>query len=160
MQLASYDDVSFARNRGSTFLFGRCLDMFSRCSVSRRNQRRVVQLVLWIPQQEPRPNVRWRNEIRSRATTHPNPCLALWNHGTHGARGWPCVDATTATCLSCPRTRTKPPTDLECAICLEPMSKDNALTPCHHLYHRDCLAKWMNFKKECPMCRKELIPLS
>jgi hypothetical protein len=30
------------------------------------------------------------------------------------------------------------------------------LAPCDHLFHRDCLARWMDHKHECPTCRADL----
>ncbi|KAI9325719.1 hypothetical protein DFJ73DRAFT_868710 [Zopfochytrium polystomum] len=30
------------------------------------------------------------------------------------------------------------------------------VTPCHHLFHTECLEKWMEVKFECPVCRTEL----
>ncbi|KAI8086537.1 uncharacterized protein BX664DRAFT_336101 [Halteromyces radiatus] len=30
------------------------------------------------------------------------------------------------------------------------------MTPCHHLFHTDCLEKWMRIKLECPVCRSYL----
>ena len=27
------------------------------------------------------------------------------------------------------------------------------LTPCHHVFHTECLEIWFNNKKECPNCR-------
>ena len=32
-------------------------------------------------------------------------------------------------------------------------------TPCNHLFHNICLEKWLEFKNECPYCRREIPPL-
>ncbi|EPY49441.1 ubiquitin-protein ligase E3 [Schizosaccharomyces cryophilus OY26] len=33
------------------------------------------------------------------------------------------------------------------------------LTPCHHLYHRQCLLQWMETRSICPVCRCHLPPV-
>ena len=30
------------------------------------------------------------------------------------------------------------------------------LTPCNHVFHSECLEKWLEYKKECPNCRKSM----
>ncbi|XP_051141131.1 E3 ubiquitin-protein ligase BIG BROTHER-like isoform X2 [Andrographis paniculata] len=30
------------------------------------------------------------------------------------------------------------------------------LDRCHHIYHKDCIAKWLRIKKTCPICNNEL----
>ena len=32
-------------------------------------------------------------------------------------------------------------------------------TPCKHIFHNICLEKWLEFKNECPYCRREIPPL-
>ncbi|KAI8926783.1 hypothetical protein BC831DRAFT_425303 [Entophlyctis helioformis] len=32
------------------------------------------------------------------------------------------------------------------------------VTPCHHIFHTECLERWMEIKLECPVCRAELPP--
>ncbi|KAI8983562.1 hypothetical protein BDB01DRAFT_791258 [Pilobolus umbonatus] len=58
----------------------------------------------------------------------------------------------------------------DCAICMLPIdtlannhSGINVLsrasymvTPCHHIFHTECLEKWMRIKLECPVCRAYL----
>ncbi|KAJ6607473.1 hypothetical protein B0H10DRAFT_550301 [Mycena sp. CBHHK59/15] len=34
-----------------------------------------------------------------------------------------------------------------------------SLAPCHHLFHTDCLEKWLAIKNICPQCRRPLPPL-
>ena len=33
------------------------------------------------------------------------------------------------------------------------------ITPCNHLFHSDCLERWIEKKLECPFCRTKLPPL-
>ena len=33
------------------------------------------------------------------------------------------------------------------------------LTPCHHLFHSNCLEMWLEQKNECPYCRQKIPPL-
>ncbi|KAJ1719051.1 hypothetical protein LPJ53_006110 [Coemansia erecta] len=59
----------------------------------------------------------------------------------------------------------------ECAICIQNVdvsaSVASALfgrpsymvTPCHHVYHTECLTRWMEMKLECPVCRAPLPPV-
>ena len=49
---------------------------------------------------------------------------------------------------------------IECVICTEPIAADTlhadrALTPCGHIYHRECLKDWLDIKLECPSCRAQ-----
>ncbi|CAO3616408.1 unnamed protein product [Cunninghamella echinulata] len=58
----------------------------------------------------------------------------------------------------------------DCAICMLPVDTSGTaatglhvigrtqymMTPCHHLFHTDCLEKWMRIKLECPVCRSYL----
>ncbi|KAF7770944.1 hypothetical protein Agabi119p4_6918 [Agaricus bisporus var. burnettii] len=37
--------------------------------------------------------------------------------------------------------------------------KEYSLAPCHHLFHTDCLEKWIAIKTICPQCRRSLPPL-
>ena len=34
--------------------------------------------------------------------------------------------------------------------------KPYMITPCDHYFHTQCLESWLNQKKECPCCRKEI----
>ena len=45
-----------------------------------------------------------------------------------------------------------------CMICLEEFkSKEKVVAlPCLHLFHKKCIKKWMERKKECPVCKFEL----
>jgi len=47
----------------------------------------------------------------------------------------------------------------ECVICMSvvlPNERDYMVTPCGHLFHQNCLEQWMEFKMECPTCRRPL----
>lgn len=47
----------------------------------------------------------------------------------------------------------------ECVICMSvvlPNQRDYMVTPCNHLFHQNCLEQWMEFKMECPTCRRPL----
>lgn len=53
------------------------------------------------------------------------------------------------------------PSDLPrdvCAICREDMlvSQKACSLPCRHMYHADCVAKWLHRVPVCPTCRKPL----
>ncbi|KAF5362087.1 hypothetical protein D9756_002441 [Leucocoprinus leucothites] len=37
--------------------------------------------------------------------------------------------------------------------------KEYSLAPCHHLFHTECLEKWLAIKTICPQCRRPLPPL-
>jgi len=51
--------------------------------------------------------------------------------------------------------------DEDCVICMQPVTGvdiEHMLTPCNHLYHKDCLLQWTHQKLECPTCRTQLPP--
>ncbi|XP_021908858.1 E3 ubiquitin-protein ligase Praja-2-like [Carica papaya] len=44
----------------------------------------------------------------------------------------------------------------QCVICMEEfVEKKEKVTrmPCHHIFHRDCIVKWLNNSHMCPLCR-------
>ncbi|KAJ2759598.1 hypothetical protein H4S06_002150 [Coemansia sp. BCRC 34490] len=58
----------------------------------------------------------------------------------------------------------------DCAICMTSVDsavpsanqQDRAtymVTPCRHVYHTECLSRWMDIKLECPICRASLPPV-
>lgn len=50
--------------------------------------------------------------------------------------------------------------EVECVICMtliEDTHDGCMMTPCDHLFHRDCLQQWMDVKMECPSCRAQLL---
>jgi len=46
----------------------------------------------------------------------------------------------------------------ECCFCLEEYDEHSAIirTPCRHMMHRECLAKWLQTSHYCPICRGNL----
>lgn len=42
-----------------------------------------------------------------------------------------------------------------CSTLIENWSEHDQLwiTPCHHLFHKSCLERWMMERMECPLCR-------
>ena len=42
-----------------------------------------------------------------------------------------------------------------CAVCLSPM-KLARITPCHHMFHGDCLRQCLKASDNCPICKREL----
>jgi len=54
----------------------------------------------------------------------------------------------------------------ECVVCmgevdLKENRKNTVITPCSHFFHADCLQQWIDVgKMECPICRRELPPIT
>jgi hypothetical protein len=48
--------------------------------------------------------------------------------------------------------------DTSCSICLVDFEdeSDISLTECSHIFHMDCITEWSRYKKDCPVCRKDL----
>mmetsp|Transcript_8981 Transcript_8981/g.13439 ORF Transcript_8981/g.13439 Transcript_8981/m.13439 type:complete len:375 (-) Transcript_8981:146-1270(-) len=47
----------------------------------------------------------------------------------------------------------------KCAICLEKMHSAKKLG-CSHQFHRECLERWIKFRRICPCCRAPIAPVS
>ena len=52
----------------------------------------------------------------------------------------------------------------ECSICMEgfKIGEDISFSPaegCHHVFHHDCLRKWLLRKTDCPCCRITMLPI-
>lgn len=48
-----------------------------------------------------------------------------------------------------------------CSICLEVLAvgeKCSELPACRHVFHRRCIALWMEKKSTCPLCREPIAP--
>lgn len=54
----------------------------------------------------------------------------------------------------------------ECVVCMAEIDlkqgrKNTVITPCGHLFHDQCLQQWIDVgKMECPICRRELPPIT
>lgn len=51
-----------------------------------------------------------------------------------------------------------PCTEKDCSICLENFSVGQLAvrTPCSHMFHKKCIARWMIKSQSCPLCRADL----
>ena len=49
------------------------------------------------------------------------------------------------------------PDQQECHVCLLPMRAGETLVtlPCFHLYHRDCIQRWLTVQRTCPVCKHD-----
>lgn len=79
--------------------------------------------------------------------------MAVVLHAAHGASvdnaaGWP-VAAMRAVCKA---VYGRMVADLECAICMETILKQDVFLQCQHVFHAHCLARWT--KATCPLCRQ------
>jgi hypothetical protein len=50
----------------------------------------------------------------------------------------------------------------ECAICLDHYEAGETVCwakvrACNHIYHEDCIVRWLEFHDECPLCRENLL---
>lgn len=48
----------------------------------------------------------------------------------------------------------------ECVICYNNIDTHTGIgymiAPCDHLFHRECLERWMEIRLACPTCRQDL----
>ena len=44
----------------------------------------------------------------------------------------------------------------ECSICLADLDCDGSALPCGHVFHSQCILKWMESHRTCPVCRIRL----
>lgn len=44
----------------------------------------------------------------------------------------------------------------KCAICMEEMDINQTRLACSHGYHQECIARWLEQKSTCPICRHEV----
>ena len=45
----------------------------------------------------------------------------------------------------------------ECSICYEEIVKNSVILKCNHLYHKECIDKWLLEHTTCPQCRYDLL---
>jgi hypothetical protein len=45
----------------------------------------------------------------------------------------------------------------ECSICYEDIVKSSVVLRCKHLYHKECIDKWLVNNTTCPQCRYDLV---
>lgn len=62
------------------------------------------------------------------------------------------------TCPICMTTLTLPIV-AEALKALAVSRKEYMITPCHHIFHAECLESWMKYKLQCPVCRQALPPI-
>ena len=43
---------------------------------------------------------------------------------------------------------------MECSICLSPITENQYMTNCNHIFCSKCLELWREIKNNCPMCRR------
>ncbi len=42
----------------------------------------------------------------------------------------------------------------DCGICMEQLlENDKYITQCNHIFHKECINKWLQIKDNCPYCR-------
>ena len=46
---------------------------------------------------------------------------------------------------------------MDCSICLGDLGDDYVESPCHHVFHGECLEGWLEVGSTCPLCRTQLV---
>lgn len=46
--------------------------------------------------------------------------------------------------------------EIECPICLNPLTDRCISLTCQHKYHEKCIARWIRRRPDCPLCRQGL----
>lgn len=46
--------------------------------------------------------------------------------------------------------------DIECSICYEEITNNASKLDCGHIYHKECIDKWLQVNSTCPYCRHSL----
>ena len=44
----------------------------------------------------------------------------------------------------------------DCPICQEELKTEVRRMPCGHMYHRECLTRWLELHNSCPVCRSSI----
>jgi hypothetical protein len=47
-----------------------------------------------------------------------------------------------------------------CAVCMEDLGTKVSACPCGHVYHTECINKWMRQQRTCPQCKACAVPLT
>lgn len=47
--------------------------------------------------------------------------------------------------------------EIICSICTESVETGVKTIFCNHIYHKDCLHRWLSYNNSCPNCRHELL---
>nr|CAD2184435.1 unnamed protein product [Meloidogyne enterolobii] len=43
-----------------------------------------------------------------------------------------------------------------CSICTKALTSNNTYNiPCDHVFHKECITKWISLEESCPICRKK-----
>ncbi|XP_061371639.1 probable E3 ubiquitin-protein ligase RHY1A [Gastrolobium bilobum] len=48
----------------------------------------------------------------------------------------------------------------DCSICLGEIGSRAIGLPCSHLFHRDCITKWLTIRNTCPLCRCSVLSMN
>lgn len=53
-------------------------------------------------------------------------------------------------------TLLKEQNELECSICMETIQRDEVMVKleCQHVYHYNCIHRWLECKRQCPICKR------
>lgn len=54
------------------------------------------------------------------------------------------------------KTHPPPQPGSECPICWTQYSPPLEILPCKHLFHRNCITRWITEKWTCPICKEEI----
>ncbi|GFP82741.1 E3 ubiquitin-protein ligase ring1-like [Phtheirospermum japonicum] len=68
------------------------------------------------------------------------------------------VPASTEAIVSLPKKKEDGDEIESCSVCLEelPVGAVVSTLPCSHVFHSDCILKWLNKSHYCPICRFEM----
>jgi hypothetical protein len=46
--------------------------------------------------------------------------------------------------------------EMECSICFEKINKKSISLKCNHIFHKECISKWLQENNSCPLCREKV----